>query len=77
MLAFGYYLSEDGLQTSPTDNTCPFFDQKAHLCRIWNTPYIPDICKDPVKGTPQSISEDRTEKWSQDHPLCGFNWAEK
>jgi len=73
-----FYLSEEGLQTSETDKTCPFFDQTTHACKIWNTRYIPDICKVPEKSVPQTITdEQKREKWKQDHPNCGFYWEEE
>ncbi len=73
-----FYLSKDGLQTSPTDNTCPFFDQTTHACRIWNTKYVPDICKIPGKRVPQIVTDEKKrEKWLQDHPNCSFYWEDK
>ncbi len=68
-----FYLSKDGLQTSETDKTCPFYNKITKECRIWNTPYIPNICKE----TPQNIPDEKTKKWSKDHPQCGFYWEDE
>jgi len=67
-----FYLSKNGLQTSKTDNTCPFFNKETKECKIWNTKYIPNICKQ----TPQNLSKKQIEKWPQNHPGCGFSWKE-
>lgn len=68
--SISFYLSEDGLQVSETDNTCPFYNQSTKECKIWDNQYIPNVCKQ----TPQNVLDEKTDKWSQDHPSCGFYW---
>ncbi len=66
-----FYLSKDGLQTSETDKTCPFYDRVGKACRIWDTQYIRPICKNMPQGL---IIDSQIDKWLKDHPKCGFYW---
>jgi len=63
-----------GVCTSETDKSCPFFDKENHLCKIWDTDYLPNYCK----ITPQNLTdEEKIEKWSNNHPSCGFYWVDE
>jgi len=67
-----FYLSEKGLQVSPTDRSCPFFDKQTHRCKLWNSTYLLSICKNSPQ---QNIKKEKEiNQWSKDHPECGFYW---
>lgn len=67
-----FYLSKDGLQTTDSNTTCPFYNTSTKECKIWNTFYLPEICT----KIPQVITGGKTDKWLKDHPDCSFYWED-
>ena len=75
-----FWLSDEGVQVSETDRSCPFFALGTpNSCQLWGTEYLPLMCA----TLPQDFVDERhIAQFEQVHPhtsqggTCGYYWID-
>lgn len=68
-----FYLSKEGIQVSKTDKSCPAYNKNTRACILWDTIWLPKVCK----TTPQIFNDkNQIGQWEKNHSsYCGFYWV--